>query len=147
MAALARQALRDEEVALIEAPTGTGKTIAYLVPALTSGRRVVVSTGTKALQAQIVNKDIPLVEQALGRSVDAVAMKGRRNYLCRRRLRQFLTQPTFATRQEAALFDRVVAWAEQTEAGDREEIPGLPDDLQFWRDLSADAESCAGAHC
>ena len=86
MATTVAEALSDEDVALIEAGTGTGKTLGYLVPAVASGKRVVISTGTRHLQEQLVGKDIPLLAEALGRDIDAVMLKGVANYLCRRKL-------------------------------------------------------------
>jgi ATP-dependent DNA helicase DinG len=147
MARLVRQALEQREIALIEAPTGTGKTIAYLVPVLTAGRRVIVSTGTKTLQEQIIRKDVPVAEQVLGRSVRAVTMKGRQNYLCLRRLNNFLAQPEFRTRDEAALWDEIVRWAAATETGDRAEIADLPDDYAAWNDICSSTITCAGYRC
>lgn len=147
MAELVRRALQEDQVALIEAPTGTGKTIAYLLPALQSPRRVVISTGTKALQEQVMRKDIPLAERILGREIRAVLMKGRRNYLCRYRLHLFLQQPVFESRQESSLFKIIEHWAAQTEFGDRAEIPQLPDDCAVWNDICSTPETCAGQRC
>ncbi len=139
--------LADDGVALIEAPTGTGKTIAYLIPAVLSGRHVVVSTGTKALQEQIVAKDIPLAARALGRAIDAVVIKGRRNYLCRRRFAEFEREPTFAARADIKRFTAIQKWAERTPTGDRAEIADLPDDSALWRDICAAPETCLGGRC
>lgn len=147
MAALVERALREDHLALIEAPTGTGKTIAYLIPVLQTKRRVVISTGTKALQEQIIRKDIPLAERVLGREIRAVIMKGRRNYLCRYRLALFLQQPVFDTRQESSLFRVIERWSATTETGDRAEIDELPDDCAVWRDICSTPESCAGQRC
>ncbi len=147
MATLTRQALQEHEVALIEAPTGTGKTIAYLVPALTAGRRVIVSTGTKTLQEQVVRKDVPVAEQVLGRSVRAVTLKGRQNYLCRYRLHNFLAQPEFRSREEAARWDYLVRWSEKTETGDRAEMTELPDDYAAWNDICSSSVTCTGHRC
>jgi ATP-dependent DNA helicase DinG len=147
MAELVWDTLHHDNVALIEAPTGTGKTIAYLVPAILSERRVVVSTGTKALQEQILTKDVPLIEQVLGRTIKAVLMKGRQNYLCRYRYGMFQRQPTFEFSNEVPLLKIVEAWAATTETGDRAEIDQLPDDAHFWRDINAGGETCPGARC
>lgn len=147
MATLVRQALAEREVALIEAPTGTGKTIAYLIPALTADRRVVVSTGTKALQEQILFKDVPMAEKALGRSLRAVVMKGRQNYLCLARLHTFLQQPEFRTRGEASFFHTIEKWAAETKTGDRAEIADLPDDYAAWNDISSSSYQCGGQRC
>lgn len=147
MARLVRQALSDDEVVLVEAPTGTGKTLAYLIPAVLTDRRVVISTGTKALQEQIINKDIPVVEQLLGTTIKAVLMKGRQNYLCRYRWRNFLAQPTFEMKGETALLPIITRWAATTETGDRAEIVDLPDDAAVWRDICATRDSCPGGQC
>lgn len=147
MAALVEEALGDSQVALIEAPTGTGKTIAYLLPAVLAGRRIVISTGTKALQEQIVNKDIPLAEKVLGRSIKAEVVKGRRNYLCRARFHLFRQQPTFEFKEEIELLDDLLQWAETTETGDRAELTTLADDAAVWNDLCSSSESCLGARC
>lgn len=132
---------------IVEAATGTGKTLAYLVPALLSGKRVVVSTGTKALQEQLFQKDIPFLAAHWHDDVDAVLLKGRRNYLCKLRFDAVRQNPTFRSREDAALWPRVVTWAAQTDSGDRAEIEGLPDDWPTWNDLSVGAEGCLGSDC
>jgi ATP-dependent DNA helicase DinG len=132
-------------VLIAEAGTGTGKTLAYLVPAILSGQRVLISTGTKNLQEQIFFKDIPALRGALGLTFTATYMKGRANYLCLHRLDQLLdgTSP--------ALHDFVLpvikAWASRTETGDRAELEDLPEDLPFWNEVSATAETCLGTEC
>lgn len=147
MARIVRQALDNREVALIEAPTGTGKTIAYLIPALTADRRVVISAGTKALQEQILQKDVPLAETVLGRSVKAVIMKGRQNYVCQSRLHTFLAQPEFLTRGEASFWHTIEEWSKVTETGDRAEVPGLPDGYSAWNEICSSPISCLGSRC
>jgi ATP-dependent DNA helicase DinG len=132
---------------LVEAGTGTGKTIAYLAPAAWVGTRVVVSTGTKNLQEQIVQKDLPLLARALGRPVSVAVMKGRANYLCKLRFDSFSRQGTFMRREEIPLFRAVSAWASATSSGDRAEIRELPDSVDFWRDISASGEQCIGQAC
>jgi len=130
-----------------EAGTGTGKTLAYLVPSVLAGRRVLISTGTRTLQDQVFYKDVPALERALGRDVRAAYMKGRTNYLCRHR---------FAALQEAAeglpASDRqwlahIAEWARETPTGDRAEIEDLPDDLPLWSEVTATAEQCLGRDC
>jgi len=147
MAQLVQAALAEKNVALIEAPTGTGKTIAYLIPALTADRRVVLSTGTKALQEQIVGKDLPLAEKVLGRSFKTVIMKGRQNYLCRYRLKNFLAQPEFRSKQEGSFFRKIERWSTKTKTGDRAEIPDLPDDYAAWNEICSSSTTCAREHC
>ena len=147
--ALARRiwdALTERRYVLAEAGTGTGKTLAYLVPALLSGRKVVVSTATKALQEQIFFKDVPLLARALGRPIRAAYMKGRANYLCKARFEEFARAPTFASRDDGARWPGLVSWAEATSTGDRAELM-LPETFAPWRELSATAETCTGQRC
>src|SRR5688500_4799227 len=110
------RALADERPLIVEAGTGTGKTLAYLIPALQSGKRVVVSTGTRALQDQIARHDIPLLRTILARPFSAVVLKGVSNYVCRRRLAESVSRG--ATKELEALVD----WTEHTETGDRAEV-------------------------
>jgi ATP-dependent DNA helicase DinG len=139
--------LRDGGVLLAEAGTGTGKTLAYLLPAVELGRRVVVSTGTKNLQEQLVTKDIPLLARALGRDLSVAVMKGRGNYLCLLRVRSFAEAGSFRRLDEIPLFRAVEAWAPTTATGDRAEIADLPDTAEFWREISAASENCIGQSC
>jgi ATP-dependent DNA helicase DinG len=132
---------------LAEAGTGTGKTLAYLLPAVELGRRVVVSTGTKNLQEQLVSKDIPLLARALGRDIAVAVMKGRGNYLCLLRHASFAKGGTVRQPEEVPLFRSVEAWAAETETGDRAEIADLPDSVEFWREISATSETCIGQTC
>ncbi len=141
------QTLREGGVLLAEAGTGTGKTLAYLLPAAELGRRVVISTGTKNLQEQLVSKDIPLLASALGREVRVAVMKGRGNYLCLLRHRSFAEAGSFRRIDEIPLFRAVEAWAPGTRTGDRGEIADLPDSVDFWREISASSENCIGQSC
>jgi ATP-dependent DNA helicase DinG len=141
------RALGDGGLLLAEAGTGTGKTLAYLLPAVELGRRVVVSTGTKTLQEQLLTKDVPLLARALGRDIDVAVMKGRANYLCLQRYRSFAQAGSFRRLEEVPLFRAVEDWAERTETGDRGEIAGLPDSVDFWREVSAASENCIGQSC
>ncbi|TDI47048.1 MAG: DEAD/DEAH box helicase [Acidobacteria bacterium] len=147
MAAAVAEAFRDGGELLVEAGTGTGKTLAYLIPAVLSGQRVVVSTGTKNLQEQLFYKDIPLLRKAMKVPFTACLMKGRGNYLCLTRHAQFAMQPNFRQFQEASHFDTVERWAGITKTGDRAEIPGIPDRLDFWKGISARSENCTGRDC
>src|SRR6266545_3566084 len=117
---------------LAEAGTGTGKTLAYLLPAVELGRRVVISTGTKNLQEQLISKDIPLLARALGRDLSVAVMKGRGNYLCLLRFKSFQHASSFRRLEEIPLFRSVEAWADRAETGDRAEIADLPDSADFW---------------
>jgi ATP-dependent DNA helicase DinG len=116
------------------------------VPAALSGRRVVVSTATKALQEQIWFKDLPLLQQRCGLDFEAAYLKGRSNYLCLQRAAEFARAPTFAVREEAGFWPQLRAWAEVTETGDRAELD-LPEQLLTWKDLSATSDTCLGREC
>lgn len=141
MAAAVADTLAAGGVLLAEAGTGTGKTLAYLVPAILSGHRVLVSTGTKNLQEQIYFKDLPILERALDRPFTATYMKGRANYLCLHRLDQARSQASHAELEDLA------AWAAQTETGDRAELADLPEFSPLWNDVAATAETCLGNDC
>ncbi|MDH5509985.1 MAG: ATP-dependent DNA helicase [Nitrospinota bacterium] len=132
---------------LVEAGTGTGKTIAYLIPIILSGRKVVVSTGTKNLQEQIMGKDIPLVTKLFGVPVRVAMMKGRGNYICRRRLNNFTQRPLFSGEGEASLFELVLQWARDSNSGDRAELDILPDNYSAWGEICSKSELCLGAAC
>jgi ATP-dependent DNA helicase DinG len=146
MALRVEDALAHGRALVVEAGTGTGKTLAYLLPAARSGLRIVVSTATKTLQEQLADKDVPLLK-ALGVDSRVAFLKGRQNYLCLLRFEQFQRNPTFAVREEAALFEGIGAWAETTQTGDRAELSELPENLAAWRDLSASADQCLGQKC
>jgi len=132
---------------LAEAGTGTGKTLAYLLPAVEMGRRVVVSTGTKNLQEQLVQKDIPILAQALGRELSVAVMKGRANYLCLLRFSSFAKAGSFRRLEEVPVYRAVEAWAPETATGDRAEVADMPDVVDFWREVSAASENCIGQSC
>jgi ATP-dependent DNA helicase DinG len=141
------QTLNEGGVLLAEAGTGTGKTLAYLLPAIELGRRVVVSTGTKNLQEQLILKDIPLLAEALDRPLSVALMKGRGNYLCLLRFKSFSEAGRFRRLDEIPLFRSVEEWASETKTGDRGEIGDLPDNVDFWREISAASENCIGQSC
>jgi ATP-dependent DNA helicase DinG len=132
-------------VLLAEAGTGTGKTLAYLVPAILSRQRVLISTGTKNLQEQIYFKDLPALRDALGVPFTATYMKGRANYLCLHRLEQMLDSQNVVARD--VFLPIVHEWSRRTESGDRAELEDLPEDLPFWNEVSATAETCLGSEC
>ena len=132
-------------VLLAEAGTGTGKTLAYLVPALLSRQRVLISTGTKTLQEQIFFKDIPALRDALGIPFTATYMKGRANYLCLHRLDQ-LTERSHPIGADVFL-PIIGEWSRRTETGDRSELDDLPEDFPFWSEVSATADTCLGTEC
>jgi ATP-dependent DNA helicase DinG len=141
MAQAVADVLADGGVLLAEAGTGTGKTMAYLVPAILSGQRVIVSTGTKNLQEQIYFKDLPALASALPVKFTTAYMKGRANYLCLHRLDQARTS------MAPGLLDSVAAWAERSDTGDRAELDDLPDDSGIWSEIAATAETCLGTDC
>jgi ATP-dependent DNA helicase DinG len=147
MAAAVADVVADGGVLLAEAGTGTGKTLAYLVPAILSRQRVLVSTGTKNLQEQIYFKDLPVLRDTLGIPFRATYMKGRGNYLCLHRFDAFRDSAAIRTREESAHLRIVEAWRRETETGDRAEIEDLPEDLPFWKEIAASAENCIGADC
>ena len=149
MAAAAARTLESGGVLLAEAGTGTGKTLAYLVPAILSGQRVLVSTGTRNLQDQIFYKDLPALADALGARVRATYMKGRGNYLCRHRFEAAReeAQESLLPSPDRRWLEPLAEWAEQTETGDRAEVEDLPDDLPLWNDIAASSENCIGTDC
>ncbi|MFC4727808.1 ATP-dependent DNA helicase [Coralloluteibacterium thermophilus] len=131
---------------IAEAGTGTGKTYAYLVPALLSGRRTIVSTGTRALQDQLFHRDLPRVRAALGSGLRAALLKGRANYFCHYRARRAHGEAR-ASRESMALLHRVLAWAGATRSGDLAEFDGLPEDSPLWPQITSTAENCLGGEC
>src|SRR5262252_1593845 len=146
MARAVHRALEEQNHVIIEAGTGTGKTLAYLLPALIHGQRILVSTGTKTLQDQIFYKDIPLLENVLGRPIQAAYLKGRNNYLCRLKLHTLSTEGLFSSR-ELRTFQSIVDWAEHTETGDRAELGSIGDDSKLWSRLDARRDRCLGTKC
>jgi len=130
-----------------EAGTGTGKTLAYLVPAVLSGKRVLISTGTKTLQDQVFYKDLPALSRALGVPIKSAYMKGRTNYLCLHRFERLQEAAAGLTAPERAWLERVREWAPTTATGDRSELEDLPDDLPFWAEVTATSEQCLGREC
>jgi ATP-dependent DNA helicase DinG len=132
---------------IVEAGPGTGKTFAYLIPAIYSGHKVVVSTGTKNLQEQLFFKDIPLLGEILPVTFNATYMKGRENYLCRRRFAIFNRQPLFKAVEEASFFKEVSTWAAETQTGDRSEIEGVPEAFSAWAEICCSRDHCLGTEC
>jgi ATP-dependent DNA helicase DinG len=155
MAAAVAAVIESSGTLIAEAGTGTGKTLAYLVPALLSGHRVLVSTGTKNLQEQIYFKDLPALQKALGRPFTATLMKGRSNYLCLHRWQIYKDGVEGDTSAGGRLIesgDRTLLpiidqWAKTTGTGDRAELRDIPEDLPVWKEIAAEAESCLGNEC
>ena len=136
---------------IVEAGTGTGKTLAYLVPAIAaacgSGARVVISTGTKNLQEQLMDKDIPFLSDVLPAKFRAAVMKGRNNYACLHRIKRAESMPVLEGLDEIDHFDEVFRWVTQTGTGDRAELSNLPENLPFWRHIDARSDTCLGQQC
>ena len=147
MAAAVAEVFADGGILLAEAGTGTGKTLAYLVPAILSRQRVLVSTGTKNLQEQIYFKDLPVLKHTLGVEFSATYMKGRGNYLCLHRFEALKHGPAIHSREEALAIECIDEWSRETETGDRAEMDDLPEDLPLWPEIAATSENCIGADC
>ncbi|PWT85061.1 MAG: helicase [Acidobacteria bacterium] len=146
MAKSVERALAERRHLIVEAGTGTGKTLAYLLPALRTGQRVIVSTGTKALQDQLYFRDIPFLETLLG-NLRVCYMKGRANYLCRHKLVALRDQPILSGLEEIDQYQQIAEWEKITETGDRSELSGLPESSALWHKLDARGEACLGSTC
>src|SRR2546426_10155764 len=151
MAQAVEQALEEKRHLIVEAGTGTGKTLAYLLPVIRSGKRVIISTGTKNLQEQLFYKDIPFLEQALFPNAEGKLnvcyMKGRNNYLCRKKLYDLTDQPVLSGLEEIEHYRAIVAWEKTTQTGDRAELAALPEASALWFKLDARADTCLGQKC
>jgi ATP-dependent DNA helicase DinG len=147
MAQAVSHAINERNHLCVEAGTGTGKTLAYLIPSLFCGKRVIISTGTKNLQEQLYLKDIPFLEKALGRKLSVCCMKGRSNYLCLRRLAEIEGEGYLFSPQDPKYLKTIREWARRTETGDRAELKELPEDIVLWRHLDAGRETCLGQKC
>jgi ATP-dependent DNA helicase DinG len=147
MADAVEDAIANGHNLIAEAGTGTGKTFAYLVPALRSGKRVIVSTGTKTLQDQLFHRDLPRVREVLGARLRTSLLKGRANYLCLYRLDQTHKEGRFTTRDQASHLHAARAWAQRTSSGDRGEFAEVPEDSPLWPRITSTAENCVGAEC
>src|SRR5579863_6298145 len=146
MAKAVERALAERRHLIVEAGTGTGKTLAYLLPALRTGQRVIVSTGTKALQDQLFFRDVPFLESLLG-ELRVCYMKGRANYLCRHKLVALRDQPILSGLEEIDQYQQIAAWERETVTGDRSELAGLPESSALWHKLDARADACLGTTC
>jgi len=143
MAEAVAEAIANREKLVVEAGTGTGKTFAYLIPALMSGRKTIISTGTKALQDQLYHRDLPLVAKAMGRPVTTALLKGRANYLCTQRLDQ-VTEPASVLLED---LNEVREWRYRTTSGDKAELIEVPEDSPIWPLVTSTAENCLGQKC
>ncbi|WP_454829445.1 ATP-dependent DNA helicase [Pseudoxanthomonas wuyuanensis] len=140
-------AIEQRDVLLAEAGTGTGKTYAYLVPALLSGLKTIVSTGTRALQDQLYHRDLPRVRDALGVGLKSALLKGRANYLCLYRLQQAKGEPRFTSREQVDQFHRIVAWSGRTQFGDMAELAALAEDSPLLPMVTSTVDNCLGSEC
>ena len=147
MAEAVEAALAEKRHLIVEAGTGTGKTLAYLVPALQSGKRVVVSTGTKNLQEQLFFKDVPFLQQHFPRPLKVCYMKGRNNYACRQKIYDADKMPVLSGLEEVADFEIIREWEKTSEFGDRAEIKTLPESSTAWAKVDARSELCSGQKC
>ena len=143
MAEAVAEAIAESDRLVVEAGTGTGKTFAYLIPALLSGRKTIISTGTKALQDQLYHRDLPLVGKAVGRPVTTALLKGRANYLCLHRLDQ-LTEPATTLLDD---LQEVREWRYRTRSGDKAELIEVPEDSPIWPLVTSTADNCLGQQC
>jgi ATP-dependent DNA helicase DinG len=146
MARAVERALAENRHLIVEAGTGTGKTLAYLLPALRMGQRVIISTGTKNLQEQLFFRDLPFLESLLG-PLRVCYMKGRANYLCRHKLYALREQPILNGLEEIDHFGQIASWEKTTPTGDRAEIGKLPENSAVWSKLDARSEACLGQSC
>lgn len=147
MAEAVAEAIHAYETLLVEAGTGVGKTYAYLVPAVLAGRKVLVSTGTKALQDQLFYKDLPAVLERLGVGIKTALLKGRANYLCRYRLDQAEQQRGLELDGQGRQLAEVVRWAALTATGDRAEVSTIPEDAAIWPLVTSTSDNCLGSEC
>jgi ATP-dependent DNA helicase DinG len=151
MAQAVEEALEERRHLIVEAGTGTGKTLAYLLPVIRSGKRVIISTGTKNLQEQLFFKDVPALERALfpegDRKLSVCYMKGRNNYLCRKKLFDLTDQPVLSGLEEIEQYRAIAAWEKTTQTGDRAELAELPEASPLWHKLDARADTCLGQKC
>jgi len=151
MAEAVLRAFEERRHLIVEAGTGTGKTLAYLVPAIAAavarGGRVVISTGTKNLQEQLMEKDIPFLQRVLPKKFTAAYMKGRTNYVCLQRVKRAETTPILEGLDDVDHFEEVRRWSRKSETGDRAELSDLPENLSFWRHIDARSEICTGQKC
>jgi len=147
MAEAVEEAIADAQILIAEAGTGTGKTFAYLVPALQSGKRVIVSTGTKTLQDQLFHRDLPRVREVLGARLRTSLLKGRANYLCLYRLEQTHKDGRLTSREQVSQLQAIREWGQRTSSGDRGEFAEVPEESPLWPRVTSTAENCLGAEC
>ena len=147
MAQAIAEAMRDNSLLVAEAGTGTGKTFAYLVPALLSGGKVIISTGTKNLQDQLYNRDLPTVRDALQVPVSTALLKGRANYVCHHHLEGAIKDGRFASREEVAQLHKIARFAKTSKSGDKSELADVPENASAWQSATSTRENCLGQDC
>ncbi len=151
MAEAVTRAFEQKKHLIVEAGTGTGKTLAYLVPAIAAAvgnnERIIVSTGTKNLQEQLMEKDIPFLQKIFPKKFTAAYMKGRSNYACLHKVKKAEDQPILDGLDEMDHFEEVRDWSRESETGDRAELIGLPENISFWNRINAKGETCLGQQC
>ena len=151
MAEAVLKAFEEKKHLIVEAGTGTGKTLAYLVPAIAAAlgqkKRIIISTGTKNLQEQLMEKDIPFLQKVMPKKFTAANMKGRSNYACLYRIAKAENQPILEGVDELDYFDEIRHWARESQTGDRAELTNLPENLSFWGKINAKSETCLGQKC
>ena len=147
MANAVEDALEQGASLIVEAGTGTGKTFAYLVPVLLSGKKVIISTGTRHLQDQLFLRDLPRVQSALAVPLNAALLKGRANYLCHHRLSATRSEGRLSARQQIDQLENIHDWSGRTRSGDIAELSGIPEDAMIWPRVTSTAENCLGQEC
>jgi ATP-dependent DNA helicase DinG len=147
MAEAVDHAFENHHHVVVEAGTGTGKTLAYLLPAICSGRRVVISTATKSLQEQLYQKDVPFLQKHFAPELKVAVMKGRNNFLCLTKMHALADQPVLKGMEEVDALRQIRDWARVTETGDRAELTFLPDDSDLWSRIDARRDTCTGKKC
>ncbi|NOT17390.1 MAG: ATP-dependent DNA helicase [Sulfuriferula sp.] len=147
MARAVHDAITNQSTLIVEAGTGTGKTLAYLTPALLAGGKVIISTGTKNLQDQLFHRDLPAVRGALGVPAIIALLKGRANYVCHHHLAQAQQQGNFAQREDVVHLAQIVRFAEYSKTGDKAELSGVPEDAAIWRHVTSSRDNCLGSDC
>ncbi|MDD4977483.1 MAG: ATP-dependent DNA helicase [Gallionella sp.] len=147
MALAVAEAIRDNSILVAEAGTGTGKTFAYLVPALINGGKVIISTGTKNLQDQLFQKDLPRVRDALKAPVSIALLKGRSNYVCHYHLERALSDGRFATREDLKHLDKIKKYAKVSDSGDKSGVADVPENAPIWMNVTSTRDNCLGQEC
>ena len=147
MARLIQESIQEQVPAIVEAGTGTGKTFGYLVPLVLSNKKAVISTGTKNLQEQIYYKDLPLLKKTSGFDIDAILMKGRKNYLCLHKYHHYFAQSSLLKTREKQVKKKLDKWLKTTQFADRAELPWLKDKDPIWDILSSTSDQCVGTNC